>query len=125
MSTTFTLTGTNSVLSHKLYPPVVLDDESEYVLGLINFGTCNSFANVDVTNIVYCISRVENERFRNRIFNTWYTRYFSDDHKKTLIFGIPSNFKYYSTELWTKHTLVAMVTITVCNHFIAHRLEGI
>jgi hypothetical protein len=28
--------------------------------------------------------------------------------KKTLIFGIPSNFKYYSTELRTKHTLVAM-----------------
>jgi hypothetical protein len=50
MSTTFTLTGTNSVLSHKLYPPIVLDDESEYVLGLINFGTCNSFANVDDTN---------------------------------------------------------------------------
>jgi hypothetical protein len=41
------------------------------------------------------------------------------------IFGIPSNFKYYSTELRTKHTLVAMVTTTVCNHFIAHRLEGI
>jgi hypothetical protein len=36
--------------------------------------------------------------------------------KKTLIFGIPSNFKYYSTELRTKHTLVAMVTTTVCNH---------
>jgi hypothetical protein len=54
------------------------------------------------------------------------TRYFSDDHKKkTLIFGIPSNFKYYSTELRTKHTLVAMVTTTVCNDFIAHRLEGI
>jgi hypothetical protein len=45
--------------------------------------------------------------------------------KKTLIFGIPSNFKYYSTELRTKHTLVAMVTTTVCNDFIAHRLEGI
>jgi hypothetical protein len=63
--------------------------------------------------IVYCISRVD-------------TRYFSDDHKKkTLIFGIPLNFKYYSTELRAKHTLVAMVTTTVCNHFIAHRLEGI
>jgi hypothetical protein len=62
------------------------------------------------TFIVYCISRVENE---------------IDHKKKTLIFGIPSNFKYYSTELRTKHTLVAMVTTTVCNHFIAHRLEGI
>jgi hypothetical protein len=45
--------------------------------------------------------------------------------KKPLIFGIPSNFKYYSTELRTKHTLVTMVTTTVCNDFIAHRLEGI
>jgi transcription elongation factor Elf1 len=32
---------------------------------------------------------------------------------------------YYSTELRTKHSLVAMVTTTVCNDFIAHRLEGI
>jgi hypothetical protein len=54
-----------------------------------------------------------------------YTIFFRRPQKKTLIFGIPSNFKYYSTELQTKHTLVAMVTTTVCNHFIAHRLEGI
>jgi hypothetical protein len=54
-----------------------------------------------------------------------YTIFFRRPQKKTLIFGIPSNFKYYSTELRTKHTLVAMVTTTVCNDFIAHRLEGI
>jgi hypothetical protein len=53
-----------------------------------------------------------------------YTIFFRRPQKKTLIFGIPSNFKYYLTELRTKHTLVAMVT-TVCNDFIAHRLEGI
>jgi hypothetical protein len=54
-----------------------------------------------------------------------YTILFRRPQKKTLIFGIPSNFKYYSTELRTKHTLVAMVTTTVCNDFIAHRLEVI
>jgi hypothetical protein len=55
-----------------------------------------------------------------------YTIFFRRPQKKeTLIFGIPSNFKYYLTELRTKHTLVAMVTTTVCNDFIAHRLEGL
>jgi hypothetical protein len=54
-----------------------------------------------------------------------YTIFFRRPQKKTLIFGISSNFKYYLTELRTKHTLVAMVITTVCNDFIAHRLEGI
>jgi hypothetical protein len=40
-----------------------------------------------------------------------YTIFFRRPQKKTLIFGIPSNFKYYSTELRTKHTLVAMVRL--------------
>jgi hypothetical protein len=70
--------------------------------------------------IVYCISRVENERFRllmPRAYGLWLnsansceiefsTRgihdIFPTTTKKTLIFGIPSNFKYHSTELRTK-----------------------
>lgn len=48
MSITFTFTGTDSILRSKYYPPIILDD-SEYVLGLINMETYNSFPNVDRT----------------------------------------------------------------------------
>jgi hypothetical protein len=76
------------------------------------------------SEIVYCISRVETS-VKSNFQHVVYTIFFRRPQRKTLIFGIPSNFKYYLTELRTKHTLVAMVTTTVCNDFIAHRLEGI
>lgn len=50
MSYTFTLSGTKSILQANINPPIVLDEESEYVVGLINFETFNSIPNVDRTN---------------------------------------------------------------------------
>lgn len=50
MSYTFTLFGTSSVINQSFYPPIKLDDESDYVLGLINFGVYNAIPNVDITN---------------------------------------------------------------------------
>lgn len=50
MSYTFTLSGRESILSTKIYPPIILNNESEYVLGLIEFVSSNSIANVDNRN---------------------------------------------------------------------------
>ncbi len=50
MSYTFTLSGRETILSSKIYPPIVLSDNEEYALGLINFESYNSIPNVDKTN---------------------------------------------------------------------------
>nr|CAH7717076.1 unnamed protein product [Callosobruchus chinensis] len=47
---TFTLTGNESVLSAKIYPPIVLDSKKTYAIGLIDFVTYNTIPNVDSTN---------------------------------------------------------------------------
>lgn len=46
MSTIFTLTGNTSVLSADFDPPIFLDDEHEYLLGLLSFESYNSIPNI-------------------------------------------------------------------------------
>lgn len=53
MSYTFTLSGKESVLSTTIYPPIVLNENEQYVLGLINFESYNSIPNVDSSNNVF------------------------------------------------------------------------
>jgi hypothetical protein len=48
MSRTFNLSGTSSVLYHNCNPPIELEDN--YVLGLVNLLTFNSFPNIDSSN---------------------------------------------------------------------------
>lgn len=54
MSYTFTLTGSisdkHSILHSNINPPIVLEEDSEYVIGLINFEAFNSIPNIDSTN---------------------------------------------------------------------------
>lgn len=57
MSYIFTLSGQNSVLSTKLYPPIILNDQSQYELGLINFMSYNTIPNVDETNNMFYIDK--------------------------------------------------------------------
>lgn len=52
MSRTFTLSDTSSVLSADLYPPIELDKNARYGLGLLGFYSYNSIINVDETNNV-------------------------------------------------------------------------
>lgn len=47
---TLTLTGNSSSLSADYYPPIELDDNSEYVIGLIDFTAYNSIANITGKN---------------------------------------------------------------------------
>lgn len=46
MSTIFTLTGNSSVLSANFNPPIFLDDDDEYVMGLLAFETYNTIPNI-------------------------------------------------------------------------------
>lgn len=50
MSNTFTLSSRSSVLSTDFYPPIQLDVNSQYGLGLIGFYSYNSIFNVDESN---------------------------------------------------------------------------
>lgn len=50
MSLTFAFDGTQSVLSTNYFPPIELDVNSEYQIGLLSFETYNSIPNVDDTN---------------------------------------------------------------------------
>ena len=47
--TTFSFSGTSSILSADFYPPIELKDDT-YVLGLINFESFNSIPNIDNDN---------------------------------------------------------------------------
>lgn len=46
MSYIFTLTGKSSVLSVDFNPPIFLDDENEYVMGLLSFESYNTIPNI-------------------------------------------------------------------------------
>lgn len=50
MSLTFSLTGNSSVLSADFNPPIYLEDDFDYVIGLVNFETFNVIPNIDETN---------------------------------------------------------------------------
>lgn len=50
MSSTFTLIGRENVLSANYFPPVELNSNQQYALGLIGFYTFNSVLNVDASN---------------------------------------------------------------------------
>nr|CAH7717941.1 unnamed protein product [Callosobruchus chinensis] len=56
---TFTLSGRESVLSAKIYPPIILDTEKIYALGLIDFVTFNTIPNVDETNNKFYIDSMD------------------------------------------------------------------
>lgn len=46
MSTIFTLSGNSSVLSADFNPPILLDDDHEYVMGLLSFESYNTIPNI-------------------------------------------------------------------------------
>ena len=50
MSLTFSLTGNSSILTADFNPPIYLEDNSDYVIGLSNFETFNVIPNIDETN---------------------------------------------------------------------------
>lgn len=65
MSTTFTLTGRSSFLSYDFNPPIYLDEDVDYEIGLANFDTFNSIPNIDKTNNVFVWG--DNDKFKYEI----------------------------------------------------------
>lgn len=63
MSYTFTLSGESSVLSDSFNPPIYLDDNFDYEIGLANFDSFNSIPNVDETNNVLVWGEHDQYRF--------------------------------------------------------------
>nr|CAH7768801.1 unnamed protein product [Callosobruchus chinensis] len=53
---TFTLSGREST---KIYPPIILDTEKNYALGLIDIVTFNTIPNVDETNNKFYIDSMD------------------------------------------------------------------
>ena len=50
MSLTFTIKGNESVLSASFFPPIKLDENLPYFIGMIDFEAYNSIPNIDSTN---------------------------------------------------------------------------
>ena len=55
MSYSFVLSCNTSTLTAEFHPPIYLDEDYNYVIGLINFETFNAIPNIDETNnkIIY------------------------------------------------------------------------
>lgn len=53
MSLTFTLTGNSSVLTSQFNPPIYLEEDVDYEIGLSNFDTFNTIPNVDERNNIF------------------------------------------------------------------------
>lgn len=61
MSRTISLSGTSSILKANFYPPIVLDEEKEYGIGLIDFHTFYSIPNVSESNNIIKIGKINLE----------------------------------------------------------------
>lgn len=59
MSYTFTFSARESILSTKIYPPIILADNENYVMGLIDFMTFNTIPNIDQTNNKFHIGKYD------------------------------------------------------------------
>lgn len=53
MSYSFVITGNSAVLSAEYHPPIYLDENVEYVIGLVNFETFNTIPNIDIGNNLF------------------------------------------------------------------------
>lgn len=66
MSQTFTLQGDSSVLSVNYYPPIELDPNQQYCLGLIGLHTYNSIPNIEEgVNNKFIYHRIDVNKFIN------------------------------------------------------------
>lgn len=61
MSYTFTLSARKSIISNKIYPPIILEENATYVLGLIDLMTYNTIPNIDESNNKFFIGNYELE----------------------------------------------------------------
>lgn len=60
-SITFTLSGNNSILKASYYPPLELNSNEQYGLGLIGFYSYNSIPNItDTVNKIYFLNDINN-----------------------------------------------------------------
>lgn len=58
MSLTFSLTGNSSILTADFNPPIYLEGNSDYVIGLSNFETFNVIPNIDETNNIFAYGNI-------------------------------------------------------------------
>lgn len=59
MSYSFVLTGNSASLTAEFHPPIYLDENFEYVIGLTNFETFNAIPNIDETNNLFIYNNNE------------------------------------------------------------------
>lgn len=59
MSLLLTIHGRESVLYENYYPPIELDKNFDYCIGLVGFYSCNTIQNVDETNNIFVFTTEE------------------------------------------------------------------
>ncbi|CAH0562751.1 unnamed protein product [Brassicogethes aeneus] len=88
MSYNFTFSGRESILQLKLYPPIILNDDEQYELGLINLATYHTIANVDETNNLF--------HFENKVFEIPVGTYEVEDLATFLHEHVSKEIEYHS-----------------------------
>ena len=53
MSYSFVLTGNSSKLTAEFHPPIYLNEDIDYAIGVVNFETFNGIPNIDETNNLF------------------------------------------------------------------------
>lgn len=53
MSYSFVLTGNSAKLTAEFHPPIYLDEDFDYAIGVVNFETFNAIPNIDETNYLF------------------------------------------------------------------------
>lgn len=53
MSFSFTLSGNSSIISYDFNPPIYLDENEDYEIGLVNFSSFNTIPNIDKSNNMF------------------------------------------------------------------------
>lgn len=67
MSLTFTLHGRKSILSENYYPPIELDPNFEYCIGLVGFYSCNTIQNVDKFNNTFVFRKEDGNTITEKV----------------------------------------------------------
>jgi len=117
MTITLTLSGNSSILTTEYFPPIELQDQCEYVCGLVDFQTYNSIPNVDITNNLFHIG--------NEIIEIPIGSYEIDDIANYIRSELLRSKSLFNVKIWANNnTLQSLVSSNAPVYFDKDRTIG-
>lgn len=117
MTITVTLSGNSSLLTADYFPPIELNQNQDYVCGLVDFQTYNSIPNVDLTNNLFHIG--------NQIIEIPVGSYELDDIANFIRAALLKLKNGYNVNIWANNnTLKSVLTSNTQVYFNKARTIG-